>query len=108
MERTPTYKDSVVYIDKEGNYFHGYVDGSFKASMEDCARWVDGELNDAQYVAFCKWLEYRLFLESWRRKRDRSVGQRKLKVSPGASSGCKATNGSPFCSFRKKYIARPP
>ena len=82
MERTATYKDSVVYIDKEGNYFYGYVDGSFKASMEDCARWADGELSDAQYVAFCKWLEYRLFLESWRRKRDRVVDGRKLKVSP--------------------------
>ncbi len=82
MERTATYKDSVVYIDQEGNYFHGYVDGSFKASMEDCARWADGELSDAQYVAFCKWLEYRLFLDRWRRKRDRVVDGRKLKVSP--------------------------
>lgn len=54
MERTATYKDSVVYIDQEGNYFHGYVEGGFKASMEDCAQWVDGELSDAQYTSFCK------------------------------------------------------
>ena len=37
MSASPSYKDTVVYIDQEGNYFHGYVDGSFKASMEDCA-----------------------------------------------------------------------
>lgn len=82
MSASPSYKDSVVYIDKEGNYFHGYVDESFKASMEDCAQWIDEELNDAQYISFCKWLEYRLFLESWCRKRDRVVDGRKLKVSP--------------------------
>lgn len=79
MERTATYKDSVVYIDQEGNYFHGYVEGSFKASMEDCAQWV-GELSDAQYISFCKWLEYRLFLDRWCRRRDRVVDGRKLKV----------------------------
>lgn len=80
MERTATYKDSVVYIDQEGNYFHGYVEGSFKATMEDCAQWADGELNDAQYISFCKWLEYRLFLARWCRRRDRVVDGRKLKV----------------------------
>lgn len=80
MSASPSYKDAVVYIDKEGNYFHGYVDGSFKVSMEDCAQWADGELNDAQYIAFCKWLEYRLFLDRWCRRRDRVVDGRKLKV----------------------------
>lgn len=79
MERTATYKDSVVYIDQEGNYFHGYVEGSFKVSMDDCAQWV-GELSDAQYTSFCKWLEYQLFLARWRRRRDRVVDGRKLKV----------------------------
>ena len=80
MGKEATYKDSVVYIDQEGNYFHGYVEGSFKASMEDCAQWGDGELSDAQYASFCKWLEYQLFLDRWRRRRDRVLGGKRLKV----------------------------
>lgn len=82
MERTATYKDSVVYIDQEGNYFHGYVEGSFKASI-GCMRTygrMGDVLTDAQYSAFCQWLEYQLFLDRWCRRRDRALGGKKLKV----------------------------
>lgn len=81
MERIATYKDSVVYIDREGNFHSGYVDRAIKIKMEDARFWANGKgLSDAQYASFCKWLEYQLFLDRWRKRRDRVLGGKKLKV----------------------------
>ena len=84
MSASPSYKDNTVEIDKEGNFHYKHVEGSLHASIGCmCAYGRMGDvLTDAQYSAFCKWLEYQLFLDRWCRRRDRVVDGRKLKVSP--------------------------
>lgn len=78
----PSYKDNTVEIDKEGNFRYKHIEGSLHASI-GCMRTygrMGNVLTDAQYSAFCQWLEYQLFLDRWCRRRDRALGGKKLKV----------------------------